>query len=134
MWPFAAFIMLGIFLPMPAAGDSATPDDAGPGVDLITAAASRGSNVAGKNELGRRGARNGARNLKPKTIETNKASSETRPQSAVNKAWIEWLQEREIVVSPVGGTLVIFKSAVFAHQVLSASRERLSLTGWFLRR
>jgi len=34
-------------------------------------------------------------------------------------------------VLPVGGTLVTFLSARFAHEVLSAKRERLSLAGWF---
>ena len=34
-------------------------------------------------------------------------------------------------VLPVGGTLVTFLSARFAHQVLPAKRERLSLAGWF---
>jgi len=34
-------------------------------------------------------------------------------------------------ILPVGGTLVIFLSARFAHEVLPAKRERLSLTGWF---
>ena len=34
-------------------------------------------------------------------------------------------------VLPVGGTLVIFLSARFAHEVLPAKRERLSLAGWF---
>jgi len=34
-------------------------------------------------------------------------------------------------VLPVGGTLVTFLSARFAHEVLPAKRERLSLAGWF---
>ena len=34
-------------------------------------------------------------------------------------------------VQPVGGTLVLFLSERFAHEVLPARRERLSLTGWF---
>lgn len=34
-------------------------------------------------------------------------------------------------VVPVGGTLVTFLSARFAHEVLPAKRERLSLAGWF---
>ncbi|HKQ23345.1 MAG TPA: 2OG-Fe(II) oxygenase [Burkholderiales bacterium] len=34
-------------------------------------------------------------------------------------------------VLPVGGTLVLFLSERFAHEVLPAKRERLSLTGWF---
>jgi len=32
---------------------------------------------------------------------------------------------------PAGGTLVLFLSDRFAHEVLPARRERLSLTGWF---
>jgi SM-20-related protein len=34
-------------------------------------------------------------------------------------------------VPPTGGTLVLFLSERFAHEVLPAKRERLSLTGWF---
>jgi SM-20-related protein len=34
-------------------------------------------------------------------------------------------------VLPVGGTLVLFLSEHFAHEVLPANRERLSLAGWF---
>ncbi len=34
-------------------------------------------------------------------------------------------------VPPVGGTLVTFLSDHFPHEVLPATRERLSLTGWF---
>lgn len=34
-------------------------------------------------------------------------------------------------VQPAGGTLVLFLSDRFAHEVLPARRERLSLTGWF---
>jgi SM-20-related protein len=37
-------------------------------------------------------------------------------------------------VLPHGGTLVAFLSERFDHEVLAASRERLSLTGWFRRR
>ena len=37
-------------------------------------------------------------------------------------------------VLPVGGTLVCFLSERFEHEVLPATRERLSLTGWFRRR
>lgn len=40
----------------------------------------------------------------------------------------------EVAVLPVGGTLVAFLSARFEHEVRSARRERLSLTGWFSRR
>jgi SM-20-related protein len=37
-------------------------------------------------------------------------------------------------VLPLAGTLVIFLSERFEHEVLPARRERLSLTGWFMRR
>ena len=37
-------------------------------------------------------------------------------------------------IEPQFGTLVIFLSELFPHEVLSSHRERLSLTGWFLER
>ncbi|SDT20963.1 2OG-Fe(II) oxygenase [Pseudomonas oryzae] len=37
-------------------------------------------------------------------------------------------------VLPAAGTLVVFMSADFPHEVLPAGRERLSLTGWYRRR
>jgi SM-20-related protein len=37
-------------------------------------------------------------------------------------------------VTPTGGTLVCFLSERFEHEVLPATRERLSITGWFRRR
>jgi SM-20-related protein len=37
-------------------------------------------------------------------------------------------------VLPVAGTLVCFLSDRFEHEVLPATRERLSLSGWFRRR
>jgi SM-20-related protein len=37
-------------------------------------------------------------------------------------------------VPPRGGTLVVFRSERFEHEVLPARRERLSFTGWFRRR
>jgi SM-20-related protein len=37
-------------------------------------------------------------------------------------------------VAPLGGTLVCFLSDRFEHEVLPATRDRLALTGWFLRR
>jgi SM-20-related protein len=36
-------------------------------------------------------------------------------------------------VMPRGGTLVLFLSADFEHEVLPATRERLSIAGWFRR-
>lgn len=41
-------------------------------------------------------------------------------------------EERDVL--PAAGTLVVFMSADFPHEVLPASRERLSLTGWYRRR
>jgi SM-20-related protein len=37
-------------------------------------------------------------------------------------------------VQPIGGCLVVFLSAEVPHEVLPATRDRLSLTGWFRRR
>lgn len=37
-------------------------------------------------------------------------------------------------VAPRGGTLVCFLADRFEHEVLPATRDRLALTGWFLRR
>jgi SM-20-related protein len=38
---------------------------------------------------------------------------------------------RYIDISPHGGTLVLFLSSDFLHEVLPAQRERMSVTGWF---
>ncbi|WP_287031194.1 2OG-Fe(II) oxygenase [Pseudomonas sp. UBA6310] len=43
-------------------------------------------------------------------------------------------ESRSLDVLPEAGTLACFVSAEFAHEVLPASRDRLSLTGWFRRR
>ena len=37
-------------------------------------------------------------------------------------------------IAPVGGRLVMFLSDTFYHEVLPATRSRISLTGWFLTR
>jgi SM-20-related protein len=37
-------------------------------------------------------------------------------------------------ISPVGSRIVVFLSADMLHEVLPATRDRLSLTGWFRRR
>jgi SM-20-related protein len=37
-------------------------------------------------------------------------------------------------VMPLGGTLALFLSAEIEHEVLPATRERLSIAGWFRRR
>jgi SM-20-related protein len=37
-------------------------------------------------------------------------------------------------ILPFGGTLVCFLAKDFEHEVLPATRERLAVTGWFLRR
>lgn len=41
-------------------------------------------------------------------------------------------QQRD--VAPAAGRLVLFLSAEFEHEVLTATRERLSIAGWFRRR
>jgi len=46
---------------------------------------------------------------------------------------IEGLEEY-MDVTPQGGTCAIFLSAEFPHEVLDSKADRLSLTGWFLRR
>ena len=38
---------------------------------------------------------------------------------------------RHVDIRPDGGTLVLFLSDRFPHEVLPAKRERLSMTGWF---
>lgn len=40
----------------------------------------------------------------------------------------------ELDLLPTAGSLVLFMSAELPHEVLPATRERLSLTGWFRRR
>jgi len=40
-------------------------------------------------------------------------------------------ENRFIDISPQAGTLVVFLSSDFLHEVLPAKRERLSVTGWF---
>ncbi|WP_137820623.1 2OG-Fe(II) oxygenase [Pseudomonas sp. 2FG] len=42
--------------------------------------------------------------------------------------------ERLHDIAPLGGSLVVFMSAEVPHEVLPATRERLSLAGWFRRR
>ena len=41
--------------------------------------------------------------------------------------------ETHFDVLPEGGSLVVFLSADYEHEVLPATRERLSITGWFFR-
>ncbi|WP_033727392.1 2OG-Fe(II) oxygenase [Pseudomonas cremoricolorata] len=45
-----------------------------------------------------------------------------------------YLREGEHDVPPQAASLVVFLSGDVAHEVLPASRDRLSLTGWFRRR
>lgn len=61
----------------------------------------------------------------------------------LNDAWLPeqggelrlYLDERRHQdVLPLGGSLVCFLSGQLPHEVLPATRERLSLTGWFRRR
>jgi SM-20-related protein len=40
-------------------------------------------------------------------------------------------ESAHVDILPAGGTLVLFLSDRFPHEVLPATRERLSLTGWF---
>lgn len=42
--------------------------------------------------------------------------------------------EKSIDICPIAGRAVIFLSDTFYHEVLPASRERISLTGWFFTR
>ena len=42
-------------------------------------------------------------------------------------------RESHIDIAPHAGTLVLFLSADFEHEVLPASRERMSVAGWFRR-
>lgn len=48
------------------------------------------------------------------------------------RIWLDDDQTRE--VAPQGGTLVCFLSDRFPHEVLPATRERWSITGWMRRR
>ncbi|GAB2597458.1 2OG-Fe(II) oxygenase [Spirosoma areae] len=38
--------------------------------------------------------------------------------------------ERQVLITPTGGRLVCFESGQLEHEVLPATRERLSVTGW----
>jgi SM-20-related protein len=58
----------------------------------------------------------------------------------LNKEWKEehggqlrmYLQDRSLDVLPTAGRLVIFRSDQIEHEVLPATRPRLSITGWIL--
>jgi SM-20-related protein len=58
----------------------------------------------------------------------------------LNKEWREehggqlrmYLQDRALDVLPIAGRLVIFRSDQIEHEVLPATRARLSITGWIL--
>jgi len=45
-----------------------------------------------------------------------------------------YLKDRHLDIYPSAGTLVLFLSADFEHEVLPATRDRLSVAGWFRRR
>lgn len=45
-----------------------------------------------------------------------------------------YVDDSACAVAPQGGTLVAFLSGQFEHEVMPATRERVSLTGWFRRR
>lgn len=42
--------------------------------------------------------------------------------------------ESHLDIFPESGSIIVFLSSAFEHEVLPATRERLSLTGWFFRR
>jgi SM-20-related protein len=48
------------------------------------------------------------------------------------RMYLDESAEHDVV--PTGGCLVVFLSGDIPHEVLPATRERLSLTGWFRRR
>jgi len=43
----------------------------------------------------------------------------------------QWAHDHGGELAPTGGRLVLFESARFWHEVRPATRERLSITGWF---
>jgi SM-20-related protein len=45
-----------------------------------------------------------------------------------------YLPERHLDIYPSAGKLVVFLSADFEHEVLAATRDRVSIAGWFRRR
>ena len=45
-----------------------------------------------------------------------------------------YLSDRHLDIYPFAGKLIVFLSADFDHEVLPATRERLSIAGWFRRR
>jgi SM-20-related protein len=45
-----------------------------------------------------------------------------------------YLRDRPLDIYPSAGKLVLFLSADFDHEVLPATRDRLSIAGWFRRR
>lgn len=60
----------------------------------------------------------------------------------LNRSWQEaeggqlriYLSEKEVDVLPLAGRLVCFRSDLLEHEVLPATHERLSITGWLLDR
>lgn len=58
----------------------------------------------------------------------------------LNEEWKEehggqlrmYVPEGSLDVLPVSGRLVCFRSDLLEHEVLSATRQRMSLTGWML--
>ncbi len=45
-----------------------------------------------------------------------------------------YLPDRHLDIYPSAGKLVLFLSADFEHEVLAATRDRISIAGWFRRR
>jgi len=44
------------------------------------------------------------------------------------------LPDKVIDIKPYGGSIICFRSSEILHEVLMSNTERLSLTGWFLKR
>jgi SM-20-related protein len=56
----------------------------------------------------------------------------TTADGGVLRIYLSGTKSRDVL--PAGGTLVCFLADRFEHEVLPASRERLSIAGWFRRR
>lgn len=60
----------------------------------------------------------------------------------LNKNWQEGdggelrlhLKDEVVDIKPYGGSVICFRSSEILHEVLMSNKERLSLTGWFLKR
>ncbi|MEO6118321.1 MAG: 2OG-Fe(II) oxygenase [Methylotenera sp.] len=54
--------------------------------------------------------------------------------NSADETHIAAIDRLSLDISPLGGRLVVFLSDTFYHEVLSATQDRKSLTGWFLTR